>query len=130
MFLVVVVDYFTKWVEVEALAKITAMNIQNFLWKSIMCWYGTPHTFVTDNGKQFDCDSFQQWCAKLHIRNYFSRGDQQNVDDTIEEKVRRQEGNLGRFLIGGTMFIQNNDPDPYRRNSILPDFWDQGSNTG
>jgi hypothetical protein len=31
-----------------------------------------PHAFVTNNGKQFDCEPFRKWCAKLHIRNYFS----------------------------------------------------------
>jgi transposase InsO family protein len=31
-----------------------------------------PHTFVTDNEKQFDCEPFRKWCAELYIRNYFS----------------------------------------------------------
>jgi transposase InsO family protein len=31
-----------------------------------------PHAFVTDNGKQFNYDSFRKWCAELHIRNYLS----------------------------------------------------------
>jgi hypothetical protein len=48
-FLVVAVDYFTKWAEVEGFATITAGNVQNFLWKSIVCQYGIPHYFVTDN---------------------------------------------------------------------------------
>ena len=68
-FAVVVVDYFTKWAEVEALVNITANAIERFLWKNIMCWYSIPHAYVTENGKQFDCDSFQEWCGKLHIRN-------------------------------------------------------------
>ena len=66
------VDYFTKWVEVEALSSITAKCIERFIWKNVICRYGIPHAFITDNGKQFDCDSFRGWCAKLHIRNYFS----------------------------------------------------------
>lgn len=36
-FLVVAVDYFTEWVEVEALVKITAGNIRNFLWYLVVC---------------------------------------------------------------------------------------------
>lgn len=71
-FLVVVVDYFAKWAEVEALATITAVNVENFLWKSIMCRYGIPHAFVMNNGTQFNCESFQKWCVELHIRNYFT----------------------------------------------------------
>jgi transposase InsO family protein len=71
-FLVVVVDYFTKWAESEALPTITTEAITKFLWKSIVCRYEIPHAFVTDNGKQFDCGPFQKWCAELHIRNYYS----------------------------------------------------------
>ena len=70
-FEVVAVNYFTKWVEVEALVNITAKSIERFLWKNVVCRYGIPHAFVIDNGKQFDCDSFQKWCAELHTRNYF-----------------------------------------------------------
>uniref|UniRef100_A0A2N9GMR1 Uncharacterized protein n=1 Tax=Fagus sylvatica TaxID=28930 RepID=A0A2N9GMR1_FAGSY len=33
-FLVVAIDYFTKWVETEPLATITEKNIQNFVWKT------------------------------------------------------------------------------------------------
>ena len=33
-FLLVTIDYFTKWVEAEALATITEARIQNFVWKS------------------------------------------------------------------------------------------------
>jgi hypothetical protein len=71
-FLVVAVYYFTKWAEAEALATITTKNVTNFLWKSVVYWFGIPHAFNTDNGKKFDCGPFRTWCAKLCIRNYYS----------------------------------------------------------
>ncbi|XP_068483117.1 uncharacterized protein [Phaseolus vulgaris] len=52
-FLLVAVDYFTNWIEAEPLAKITVGQIQGFLWKSIVCRFGIPHTIITDNGRQF-----------------------------------------------------------------------------
>jgi hypothetical protein len=36
-FSVVAVDYFTKWVEAEALANITTPTIQKFFWQNIIC---------------------------------------------------------------------------------------------
>ena len=57
-FLVVGIDYFTKWVEVEALATITEKNIRSFVWRCIICRFGIPKVLVPDNGKQFDNDSF------------------------------------------------------------------------
>ena len=50
-FAVVVVDYFTKWVEVEALVNITSKNIEQFLWRNVICRYGISHAFITDNIK-------------------------------------------------------------------------------
>jgi hypothetical protein len=41
-FAVVVVDYFTKWVEAKALANITAPTIQKFSWQNIVCIFWVP----------------------------------------------------------------------------------------
>ena len=50
-FLVVGIDYFTKWVKVEALATITEKNVRSFVWKNIICRYDIPRVLVSDNGK-------------------------------------------------------------------------------
>nr|KYP46037.1 Pol polyprotein [Cajanus cajan] len=52
-FILVEIDYFTKWIEACPLAKITTENIRKFTWKSIICRFGIPHSLVTDNGRQF-----------------------------------------------------------------------------
>ena len=35
-FLVVGINYFTKWVEAEALATIMEENVRNFIWRNIV----------------------------------------------------------------------------------------------
>ena len=50
-FLVVGINYFTKWVEAKALAIITEQNIRSFFWKNIICKYGIPKVLVLDNRK-------------------------------------------------------------------------------
>ena len=50
-FLLVAVDYFTKWIEVEPLAKITEAKVKDFVWKSIICRFGLPRVIVTDNDR-------------------------------------------------------------------------------
>ena len=50
-FLVVGIDYFTKWVEVEPLVKITQQNVKNFAWKSIVCRFWVSRVLVSDNGR-------------------------------------------------------------------------------
>ena len=49
-FLVVGIDYFTKWVEVEPLTKITQQNVKNFVWKNIVCRFGVPRVVISENG--------------------------------------------------------------------------------
>ena len=69
-FLVVGIDYFTKWVEVKALAIITEKNIQSFVWRNIICKYGIPKMLVSDNRKQFDNSAFRDLCSELRIKNH------------------------------------------------------------
>lgn len=66
-FLVVVVDYFSKWVEAMSLAKIDEGNIINFLWKYICCRFGIPRILVSDNGTQFMGVSICAWCNNMKI---------------------------------------------------------------
>jgi len=50
-FLLIAIDYFTKWVEAEALATITEARIQNFVWINIICRFRIPQTIILDNGR-------------------------------------------------------------------------------
>ena len=62
-FLIVGIDYFTKWVEAEALATITEKNMRSFVWRSIICRFGIPRVLISNNGKQFDNDFFWDFCS-------------------------------------------------------------------
>ena len=71
-FLVVGIDYFTKWVEAEPLATITEKSIRTFVWRKIIYRYGIPRVLVSDNGKQFDNSAFRDFCSGLGIKNHYS----------------------------------------------------------
>ena len=71
-FLVVGIDYFTKWVEVEALATIMEKNIRSFVWRNIICRYGIPKVLVSVNRKQFDNSAFRDFYLELGIKNHYS----------------------------------------------------------
>ena len=62
-FLVVGIDYFTKWMEAEALATIMEKNVRSFVWGCIICRFGIPRVFILDNRRQFDNESFQDFCS-------------------------------------------------------------------
>ena len=70
--LLVAIDYFTKWVEVEALATIMEAKVRSFVWKNIVCRFGIPQTIISDNGRQFDSQGFKSFCSSLGIKNKYS----------------------------------------------------------
>ena len=53
-FLIIAIDYFTKWVEVELTATITKAKITSFLWKNIVYKFSIPNVIISNNEKQFD----------------------------------------------------------------------------
>ena len=71
-FLLIVIDYFTKWVEAEALATITKARIRSFVWKNIICKFGIPRTIISNNGQQFDNQRLRDFRSGLGIKNEFS----------------------------------------------------------
>ncbi|XP_013624522.1 PREDICTED: protein NYNRIN-like [Brassica oleracea var. oleracea] len=62
VFLLVVTDYFPKWVKAEALSRITYLKIRKFLWTYVIARFGVPHEIVTDNGPQFTSHNFKEFC--------------------------------------------------------------------
>ncbi|KAI9084203.1 hypothetical protein K1719_033874 [Acacia pycnantha] len=51
--LIVAVDYFTKWIEAEPLTTISSARVQRFVEVNIITRFGAPAEIVTDNGTQF-----------------------------------------------------------------------------
>nr|XP_027100416.1 uncharacterized protein LOC113719406 [Coffea arabica] len=71
-YIMVAIDYFTKWVETEALKSITNQAIQKFFWKHIVCRFGLSQIIIFDNGKQFVDNPFKAWCGELGIKQHFT----------------------------------------------------------
>jgi hypothetical protein len=71
-FVAIVVDYFTKWVEAKPLTNIKASTVQRFFWQNIICRFGVPRELTVDNGKQFDCYTFKEYCKSLGTHVKFS----------------------------------------------------------
>ncbi|XP_058726105.1 uncharacterized protein LOC131597421 [Vicia villosa] len=58
-YLIVAVDYFTKWIEAEPLAKITSLNVLCFYKRNILALFEVPSAIITDNDTQFTDGRFQ-----------------------------------------------------------------------
>ena len=52
-YIVVVIDYFSRWIEAESFSALKAKQMAKLIEKSLIYRYGVPHHIVTDNGVQF-----------------------------------------------------------------------------
>ncbi|XP_042387630.1 uncharacterized protein LOC121979709 [Zingiber officinale] len=60
-FLLVAVDYFSKWMEADPLARISEQMIIKFIRQNILCRFGIPHWLISDNGRQFAGRRLREW---------------------------------------------------------------------
>nr|KYP47346.1 Gypsy retrotransposon integrase-like protein 1 [Cajanus cajan] len=49
-FILVAIDYFTKWVEAASYASVTRNVVVKFIKRDLICRYGLPSRIITDNG--------------------------------------------------------------------------------
>ncbi|GJR01578.1 reverse transcriptase domain-containing protein [Tanacetum coccineum] len=100
-FLIVAMDYFTKWIEAKAVATITGNQVKKFVWDNIV-WFDLPGEIVLDNGKQFSDNPFKDWCEKLNITQRFASVKHPQSNGPVERanrslgkgiKARLGEGN-------------------------------------
>ncbi|RDY05632.1 Tf2-11, partial [Mucuna pruriens] len=71
-FLVVTIDYFTKWVKVESVTTISSERIKHFFWKKIIYRFGIPAEIVSDNGTQFTSRTTAEFFEGLRIKQLFT----------------------------------------------------------
>jgi hypothetical protein len=58
-YVVVAVEYFSKWIEAKSLATITSATIQKLFGQNIVCRFGVSKAITLDNGTQFDAETFK-----------------------------------------------------------------------
>jgi len=99
-FLLVAVDYFSKWIEAEPLAIITASQVHRFIWKNIICRYGIPHTIITDNGRQFIDKGLADFYHNLKITHITSSVEHPQTNGQAEAANKIILGQLKKRLDG------------------------------
>jgi transposase InsO family protein len=71
-YVVVAVEYFSKWIEAKPLATITSAIVQKFFWQNIVCRFVVPKAITVDNGTQFDAETFKDFCDQIGTKIHFA----------------------------------------------------------
>jgi hypothetical protein len=65
--ILVIGDYFTKWVEAFALPNQEAVTVATKLVEEVVCRFGVPHQLHSDQGRNFESNVFAEMCKVLGI---------------------------------------------------------------
>jgi hypothetical protein len=71
-YVVVAVEYFSKWIEAKPLATITSVTVQKFFCQNIVCRFGVPKAITVDNGTQFDAEAFKEFYEQIGTKIHFA----------------------------------------------------------
>ena len=95
-FIMVITDYFTKWVEAIPLPDQKAITTADALYKHILQRHGLPKTIITDRGTNFTSKLFEHLCAKLKIEHRLttayhpaSNGETERFNRTLTTMLRK-----------------------------------------
>ncbi|XP_037491373.1 uncharacterized protein LOC119369264 [Jatropha curcas] len=58
-YILVAVDYFSRWIEAQSYKTLNAKQVARFIEQNIFCCYSVPHHIVTDNGSHFQANVSQ-----------------------------------------------------------------------
>nr|XP_025677746.1 uncharacterized protein LOC112777556 [Arachis hypogaea] len=83
-YLIVAIDYYTKWIEGEPLASITATQCRKFVWRQIITRFGLPEVIISDNGTQFTDKKFKEFLGGLQISHRFSSVEHPQTNGQVE----------------------------------------------
>ena len=70
-YLLVIVDYYSRFMEVRFMKKIHAVKVVDVL-ESVFARYGLPETITLDNGPQFNSQIFKDFCENNGIILFFT----------------------------------------------------------
>ncbi|GET66802.1 DDE-type integrase/transposase/recombinase [Rhizophagus irregularis DAOM 181602=DAOM 197198] len=71
-YIVVAIDYLTKWPEAKALSEATAENVATFIYENIICQHGCPSRILSDRGSHFNNKMIDSLTQRFQIKHHFS----------------------------------------------------------
>ncbi len=89
-YLLVIVDYFSKWVEVFPMRAAKSATIVRILIEEIFTRWGTPAFIVSDRGAQFTSNLLDQVCKQWQVTQKFTTAyhPQSNLTERVNRNLR------------------------------------------
>ena len=96
-YILVVSDYFTRWVEAYSIADQENQTIADVLTKEFICRFGVPLLIHTDQGRNFESKLMAEVCELLDIKKTRTTAYHPQSDGMVERFNQTLEAQLSKF---------------------------------
>jgi hypothetical protein len=120
-YVIVAVEYFSKWIEAKPLATITSVTIQKFFGQNIVCRFGVSKEITVDNGMQFEAEAFKDFCDQIGTKIHFASVRHPESNGLVE----RANGSI----MTGTMKLIFNQPRGKWPDELIKVVWSHNTTT-
>ncbi|XP_052734034.1 uncharacterized protein LOC108321519 [Vigna angularis] len=83
-FILVAIDYFTKWVEAVSYANVTRKVVTRFIKRELICRYGLPNKIITDNATNLNNRMMAELCEEFKIHHLNSSPYRPKMNGAVE----------------------------------------------
>ncbi|RDX95188.1 Pol polyprotein, partial [Mucuna pruriens] len=83
-FILVAIDYFTKWVEAASYTSMTKSVVVKFIKRNIICQYDLPAHIITDNRTNLNNKMMSELCGQFKIKHHNSTPYRPNMNGVVE----------------------------------------------
>ncbi|XP_055824354.1 uncharacterized protein LOC129892839 [Solanum dulcamara] len=83
-FILLAIDYFTKWVESSIYKVVTKKVVADFVRNNILCQFGIPESIITDNVANLNSDLIKEICERFKIAHQNSITYQPQMNGAVE----------------------------------------------
>ncbi|GKD47471.1 reverse transcriptase domain-containing protein [Tanacetum coccineum] len=111
-YILMAVDYLSKWVEAKALPTNDARVVCKFL-KSLFAWFGTPRAIISDRGTHFFNDQFSKVMLKYGVTHRLATAYHPQTSGQVEVSNRSLKRILER-TVGNHRKVQLNELNELR----------------
>jgi len=97
-FILVAIDYFTKWVEAASYASMTRSVVIRFI-KEIICRYGLPRKIIIDNATNLNNKMMKEMCEDFKIQHHNSMPYRPKMNGAVESTNKNMKKIIQKMTV-------------------------------
>ena len=87
-FILVAIDYFTKWVETTSYKSVTNEVVADFVRNNMICRFGVPESIIIDNDANLNSHLIRYICDQFKITHRNFTAYRLQMNGTVEVPIR------------------------------------------